>query len=127
HLAGGKPETARAHQIDADEIAVLGAAGISRSDIQFAAGLLLVDRNQPATAAGQASEDSEHAGLGATNDLDDAPALGGAIALIEFLVPQRRAIADTCGDACLRRPGTVDADFRGLAVLYFIPSGGRRD
>ena len=51
-LAGAKPETARAHQIHADEIAVLGATGIAFGNVQFAAGLLLVDRNQPSAAAG---------------------------------------------------------------------------
>src|SRR6202043_4036907 len=41
-LAGGKSVAARAHQIDADEIAILGAAGVGLRDVQFAAGLFLL-------------------------------------------------------------------------------------
>ena len=52
HLAGGEAIAARAHEIDADEVAILGAAGVRRRDVQFAAGLLLVDGNEPAAAVG---------------------------------------------------------------------------
>ena len=44
-LAGGKAEAARAHQIDADEIAILGAMAVGLGDVQFAADLFLVDWN----------------------------------------------------------------------------------
>ena len=64
HLAGGEAEAARAHEIDADEVAVLGAAGIGLGDVQFAPGLFLVDRDQPSAAVGQCAEDAEHAGPG---------------------------------------------------------------
>src|SRR6266850_2201394 len=50
NLAGGQSKTARAHQVDADEVAILGATGIGLRDIQFTAGLLLVDRDQPSAA-----------------------------------------------------------------------------
>ncbi len=85
HLAGGKAEAARAHQIDADEIAVLGAVGVGLGDVQFAAGLLLVDRHQPSAAVGQRAEDAEHAGLGVIDHLDDAAAIGGAFAVVRLL------------------------------------------
>ena len=125
-LAGAKPETAGAHQIHADEIAVLGATGIGFGNVQFAAGLLLVDRNQPSAAAGQGAEDSEHTGLGVIDDLDDAPAIGAAVALVQLLDAQQRAIAHPCGRARLRTSGNMDADLRRLAVFDLIPLGGRR-
>src|SRR5258705_13700871 len=120
-LAGGKPETARARQIDADEISVLGATGIALGNIQLAAGLLLVDRYQPSAAAGQGAEDSEDAGLGVIDDLDDAPAIGAAVALIQPLDAQQRAVAHACGGARLRTSGNMDADLRRLAGFDLIP------
>ena len=80
-LAGSKPEAARANEIDADEIAVLGAIAVGLCDVQFAAGLLLVDRDQPSAAPGKGAEDSEHAGLGVIDDLDDPPAIDRAFAV----------------------------------------------
>ena len=62
HLAGSQTKTARAHEIDADEIAVLGAGTVGFRDVQFAAGLFLVDRNQPAAAAGGARKMPSNAG-----------------------------------------------------------------
>src|SRR5258708_26184974 len=126
-LAGGKPETARTHQVDADEIAVLGATGIALGNVQLAAGLLLVDRHQPSAAAGQGAEDSEDAGLGVIDDLDDAPAIGAAVALLQLLDAQQRAVADPGGRARLRTSGNMDADLRRLAVFDLIPLGGRCD
>jgi len=126
-LAGGKPKTARARQIDANEIVVLGATGIALGNVQLAAGLLLVDRHQPSAAAGQGAEDSEHAGLGVIDDLDDAPAIGAAVALLQFLDAQQRAVAYPCGRARLRTSGNMDADLRRLAVFDLIPLGGRCD
>src|SRR5258708_2943561 len=126
-LAGGKPETARTHQVDAHEIAVLGATGIALGNVQLAAGLLLVDRYQPSAAVGQGAEDSEDAGLGVIDDLDDAPAIGAAVALIQLLDAQQCAVAHPCGRARLRTSGNMDADLRRLAVFDLIPLGGRRD
>src|SRR5258707_6176372 len=127
-LAGGKPETARTHQVDADEVAVLGATGIAPGNVQLAAGLLLVDRNQPSAAFGQeGAEDSEDAGLGVIDDLDDAPAIGAVVALLQLLDAQQRAVADPGGGAGLRTSGDMDADLRRLAVFDLIPLGGRCD
>jgi len=39
-------------EIDADEIAVLGAVAVGFGDVQLAAGLLLIDRDQPSTTIG---------------------------------------------------------------------------
>src|SRR5712691_937378 len=127
HLAGGQSKTARAHQIDADEIAILGAVAVGLGDVQFAADLLLVDRNEPSAAIGQGAEDSEHAGFGVIDHLDDAPAIDGAFAVVQLLDPQQRAVADTCLRARLGTSGNMDADFRRSAVLHLIPFGGRRD
>jgi len=63
-LPEASPKPARAHQIDADEIAILGAVAVGRGDVQFTADLRLVDRNEPSAAIGQGAEDSEHAGFG---------------------------------------------------------------
>src|SRR5260370_10632099 len=82
-LAGGKPETARTHQVDADEIAVLGATGIAPGNVQLAAGLLLVDWNQPSAALGQGAEDSEDPVLCVIDDLTHAPAICAAAAPTE--------------------------------------------
>src|SRR5713101_3413507 len=124
-LAGGKSETARAYQVDADEVAVLGATSIALGNIQLAAGLLLVDRNQAPAATGQGAEDSEDAGLGVIDDLDDAPAI--AVALIQLLDAQQRAVAHPCCGAGLRTSGNMDADLRRLAAFDLIPLGGRCD
>ena len=43
-------EAAAADEIDADEVAILSAAGVGLGDVEFASGLLLVDRHQPAAA-----------------------------------------------------------------------------
>src|SRR5882672_7549415 len=127
HLPGGQPKTARAHQIDADEIAILGAVAVGLGDVQFTADLLLVDRNEPSAAIGQGAEDSEHAGFGVIDHLDDAAAIDGAFAVVQLLDPQQRAVADTCRRARMRTSGNVDADFRRFAVFHLIPFGGRRD
>ena len=57
----GKPEPAVARHFDRDEIAVDGARGGVGGNAQFAAELLLVDRHQPAAAAGQAAKNAERA------------------------------------------------------------------
>src|SRR5713226_8896520 len=123
-LAGGKPETARAHEVDTDEIAILGATSIGLRDVQFPAGLLLVDRNQPSAAAGQGAEDSQHAGPSVIDDLDDAAAIDGAFAVVRLLDAQQRAVADTGGRAGLRTARNMDADLRRLAAFHLIPFGG---
>ena len=82
HLAGGEAVTARSHQIDADEVAILGAAGVGTGDVQFASGLLLVDGHEPAAAIGQFAEDAQQPRTGVIDDFDDAPAIGCAFGRI---------------------------------------------
>ena len=125
HLGRRQPIAARAHQIDADEVAVLGAAGVVLGDVEFAAGLLLVDRNQAAAAGRQRAKNAEQAGAGVIDDLDDAAAIRRAVAVIGFLDPQQRAVADTGGGAGLRPARHMDANFRRGSVVLAVPLGGR--
>ncbi len=90
---------------------------------EFAAELLLVDRHQPAAAAGQAAENAEHAMLGAIDELDDAAA---GLLVAGSLDADQRAVADA-GD--FARPGAArrgDADDRRRAVRLFVPFGRPR-
>src|ERR1700676_1644914 len=122
-LARGQPKTPRAHQIDADEIAILGATGIGLGDVEFAAGLFLVDRDQPSAAIGGLAKNAEHAGLGVIDDLDDAAAIDAAFGIVEFLDSEQRAVADTCRRARLWTPRNMNADLRRLAAFDLIPFG----
>ena len=88
HLAGGQSVTARADQVDADEIAVPGAVGVSFRDVQLAAGLFLVDRHQPPTAIGQRAENSEQARPRPIDNLDDPAVIGRSPGLIGGLDAQ---------------------------------------
>ena len=124
HLAGGEAIAAGADEIDADEVAILGAAAVGLGDVQFAAGLLLVDRDEPAAAVGQGAEDAEQPRAGLIDDLDDAAAIQRAFAVIGLLDPQQRAVADAGGGARLRAARHVDADLRRGAVFLRIPFGG---
>src|ERR1700733_12349585 len=128
-LAAIWAEAARTHQIDADEVAVLGTERVGLGDVQFAAGLLLVDRDQASAAVGIPAEDPEHAGLAVIDDLQDSPAIGDAVptAILELFDPQQRTIADTCGSSGLYPPRNVDADFGWLAVFDLIPFGRNGD
>ena len=120
-----RAEAARAHQIDADEVAILGAKRVRLGDVQFAAGLLLVDRDQASAAVRVLAEDAEDARPGVIDDLDDPPAIGDAVAggLVEFFDAQQRAVADAGCGAGLRPPRDMDADFRRLAAFDLVPFG----
>ncbi len=76
---------------------------------------------------GRAAEDSEHAGPGVVDHLDDAAAIGRAFALVRLLDAQQRAVADAGRRARLRAARNMDADLRRLAAFLLIPFGGRRD
>src|SRR5450432_1093261 len=125
YLARRKPKAARAHEIDANEIAVLGAIAVGLGDVEFAANLLLVDRDQSPAAVGQLAEDSEHAGFGVIDYLDDAPAISAAFG-VGFLHAQQCAVADTGGGARLRAARNVNADL-GRFAAFLIPFGGNCD
>ncbi len=73
--AGGQAEAPLPRHLDGDEIAVLGISGGAGRDRNLAPELFLVDRRQPAGAAGQRAENAEHAMLGAVDDLDDPSAV----------------------------------------------------
>lgn len=125
HPAGCETESAGADQVDADKIAVLGAIAVGLRDIQFAASLLAVDRDQPSAAIRQFAENAEQARPGVVDDLDDAAAIGRAIAFFDLLDPHQRAVADAGHRACLRTSRDMDADLRRGAVFLFIPFGRR--
>src|ERR1017187_5794849 len=72
--AGGQTKPAGARNLDRDKIAIRRATGITVRDNEFAAELLFVDRHQAAAATRQAAKNSEHAVLGAIDQLDDATA-----------------------------------------------------
>src|SRR5579859_7187058 len=85
-LAGDEAEAARANQIDADEIAVLGAERVWLSDVQLATGLFFVDRDQAAASVDILAEYAEHARLGVIEHFQNASAVGDTVAdvVIEF-------------------------------------------
>src|SRR5580693_5096445 len=128
-LAAIWAEAARTHEIDADEVAALGTERVGLGDVQFAAGLLLVDRDQASAAVGIPAEDSEHARLAVIDDLEDSPAIGDAVAnaILELFDPQQRAVADAGRSARLCPPRHVDADFGWLAVFDLVPFGRNGD
>src|SRR4029453_7630722 len=114
-------------QVDADEVAVLGIHAVGLGDVQFAAGLLLVDGNEAPAAIGVFPEDAERPRLGFRDDADDAAAIGRAVTLVGLLDAQQCAVADPCRGARLRPPRKDDADFwRGAAFLN-VPFGGSGD
>ena len=128
-LAAIEAEATRTQQIDADEVAILGTERVGLGDVQFAAGLLLVDRDQASAAVGILAENSEHACLAVIDDLEDPSAIGNAVtnAVLKLFDPQQRAVADTGGGAGLRPPRNVDADSWRLAVFDLIPFGWNGD
>ena len=117
HPARGQPETAAAHDGDADEVAVLRVAGIMSGDVQLAAGLFLVDRLQPSAAARQRAEDAEHAALAVVDQLDDAATIGNAVAALVRLDAQQHAVANAGDEFRPHPPRNMQQDFGRRAVL----------
>ena len=126
-LAGGEAEPARTREVDGDEIAVLGAVGVGLGDIEFAAGLLLVDGDEPSATCGQRPEHAEHAVFGMIDDLDDAAPIGGAVGILGAFDAEQHAVANACGRERARMAWTVDADLRRLAAFGLVPFGRRCD
>ena len=112
-----------ARHLDRDEIAVFRAGGMIAGDSELATELLFVDRYEAAAAARQAAKDSEHAVLGAVDQLDDAPA---RFLVAGSLDAQQRAVADACDFSRPRAAGCDDADDRRSAVSVFVPFRGAR-
>ena len=117
HPAGSQPITAAAHDGDAHQIAVLRVAGIMSGDVQLAAGLFLVDRLQPSAAARQRAEDTEHAALAMVDQLDDAAAIGDAVAALARLDAQQHAVANAGNEFWPHPPRNMQQDFGRRAVL----------
>src|SRR6185295_10550184 len=124
HLAGSEAIAARANEIDADEVAVLGAAGIRLCDVQFTPGLFLVDGNEPAATARSLSEDAEQPRSRVIEHLDDAAAIKRAFALVQLLDAHQRAVADAGSRSRLRAARHVNADFWRGAAFFRVPFGG---
>src|SRR5579862_7705435 len=80
HLAGVETKTARANEIDTDEIAVFGAERVRLGDVQLAAGLFFVDRDQAPASVNVLAENAEHARLGVIEHFENAAAIGDAVA-----------------------------------------------
>src|SRR5262249_35962333 len=116
-------KTARADEIDADEVAVSSAKRVMLGDVQLASSLFLVDGHKPSAALGRAAEQSEHAMLRVVDDLDDPPAIGRALVIAAFDA-QQRAVADAGGHARPRVARTMYSDFWRLAAFDLIPFGG---
>ena len=121
--AGGKPEPAVPRYFDRHKIAIDRACGGVWRDAQFAAELLLVDRHQPAAAAGQAAKDAERAVLGAIDQLDDAP---GRLPVARLLDADQRAVADAGDFARPRAARRGDMDDGRRAVGFLVPFGRPR-
>ena len=123
-LAGGQSETARAHQIDADEIAVLGAAGVGLARCSVR-GRPVSCRPEPAARRHRAAlrKIPSSARLRVIDDLDDAAAIGRCPRSRRLLDAQQRAVADAGGGARLRPARHMDADFRRGAVFLLVPFG----
>ena len=116
------------YDVDRDEVAVLGVLGGARRDGKLLAELLLVDRNEPAAAAGHSAEDAEHALRRAVDDFYDAPGEANGIAFVAgFLDAQQRAIADAGGFGGPVAARRVNADFRRRPVRFLVPFGRDRD
>ena len=113
HSRRQKAETARAQDVDGDEIAILRRAFVAGANLEFAAiDVFLVDRHDPAAAAQCGAKDAEHLGLRARQKLDDAPAIGG---LAGFGVP---AQASTRSKARSPRPGAGVPGLSWLCAAY---------
>ncbi len=120
---GRQSEAALARDLDGDEIAIDGAGGPVARNRQFAAELLLVDRNEPPGAVGQSAKNAEHAMLGAIKQLDDA-----AVGLFAgALDAQQCAVADA---GHVSGPGSAlrsHVNDRRRAVGRLVPFGRPRD
>ena len=117
-VAVGKAKPAVARYFDCDEIAVDRACRGVRRDREFAAELLLVDRHQPAAAAGKAAENPERAVLGAVDQLDDVPA---GFLVARLVDADQRAVADAGDFARAGAAWRGDVDDRRRAMRLLRP------
>src|SRR5262249_38993789 len=94
--------------------------GRAGRDGKFASELLLVDRHQAATAAGNAAENAKRAMLGAVDQFYDAPARLVATGLLDA---HPRTLAATSASAGPGAAPSRDADDRGGAGRLLVPFG----
>jgi hypothetical protein len=139
HLAGGQAVAARADQFDADQVAILRAAGVSGRNGEFAAGLLLVDGDHAAVAIWHQAEDSENAVGGLVEQFDHAAAIGLVVLAVGLFNAQQGAIANTGNGAgrCTARhmdpnnrggPSTSSSHSAGAAsILHHVAARDVRD
>jgi hypothetical protein len=113
HLAGGQAVAARADQFDADQVAILRAAGVSGRNGEFAAGLLLVDGDHAAVAIWHQAEDSENAVGGLVEQFDHAAAIGLVVFAVGLFNAQQGAIANTGNGAGRCTARHMDPNNRG--------------
>ena len=118
--ARGKPEPAVPRYFDRHKVAIDRACGGVWRDAHFAAELFLVDRHQPAAAAGQAAKDSERATLGAIDQLDDAP---GRLTVARPLDADQRAVAEAGDFARPRAARRGDMDDGRRTMGFLVPFG----
>jgi hypothetical protein len=126
--AGGEAKSSMPGNLDGDEIAIGCASGCIGSDREFAAKLLLVDRNQPSAAARKRTKNTERTMFCPVDKLDDSTAyfFAGAFDTDE------RSIADAAnfvgaGAAGRGAAGRGNMDDGRRAVGLFVPLGWARD
>ena len=114
--------------LDRDQLAVLRIPGRAARDDQLAAKLLLVNRREPAAAVGLSTEETEHARLGAIDDLDDASGIASRIVgIADLFDPQQGAVADAGALARLCAAVALQPDLRRRAMRLLVPLGRGRD
>jgi hypothetical protein len=106
--------------LDGNEIAVGGARCRLGGNRKFAAELLLVDRNQPATAARKRAENTERAVFGAVDKFYDPCARFLSRGSLDA---KERAVADAGDRVGAGVARCMDADDRRRAVDLFVPLG----
>src|ERR1700685_692147 len=103
-----------------DQIAVNRAGGSVGGNRKLSAELLLVDRDQPATAVGEAAEYAKQQMLGAIHELDDS---ARCFMLAVALDANECAIADTSRFARSRAPRRDNMNDGRRAVGLLVPFG----
>src|SRR5262249_51700575 len=118
--AGWKAKPSVPAHLYGDEIAVGSACCGLGGNREFAAELLLVDRNEPAAAARKRAENSERAMFGAVDKLYDPSARLFARGSLDA---KERAIADARDFVRAGAARRMDADHRRRALELFVPFG----
>ena len=119
---GRQAEAALRDQLDRDQVAVLRVRGRAGGDVEFAPGLLLVDRHEPPAAVRQRAEHADLALARAVEHLDDAAGVADRVAVLAGLLGAgQHAVADAGDFGGARLARDMDADARGFAVRVARP------